>query len=76
MIGEIAARATLTGRSRERPAGDDGHVRDRATVLMGVMPDADYAGVIAALAGRPRAGAWPRPHEVPTGKVLGTWRGD
>jgi len=46
----------------------------RATVLMGVLPDADYGEVMAALLGDLVLVPWQRPYEVPTGKVLPTWR--
>ena len=41
---------------------------------MGVMPDADYGEVMAALLGDLVLVPWHRPYEVPTGKVLSTWR--
>ena len=75
VIDEIAARATLTGKVKgEARRAMTAAFAIRATVLMGVMPDADYAGVMAALLGDLVLVPWQRPHEVPTGKVLGTWR--
>ena len=46
----------------------------RATVLMALMPDADYAGVLAAVFGDLVLVPWQRPFRVPTPKVLGSWR--
>ncbi len=75
MIDDTAARATLTGKVKgEARRAMTAAFAIRATVLMGVMPDADYAGVMAALLGDLVLVPWQRPHEVPTGKVLGTWR--
>ena len=41
---------------------------------MALMPDADYAGVLAAVFGDLVLVPWQRPFRVPTPKVLGTWR--
>ena len=41
---------------------------------MALTPDADYAGVLAAVFGDLVLVPWQRPFQVPTGKVLGTWR--
>ena len=46
----------------------------RATVLMGVLPDADYGEVMAAVLGDLVLVPWHRRYQVPTGKVLSTWR--
>src|ERR1035441_1175476 len=46
----------------------------RATILMALMPDADYAAVLAAVFGDLALVPWQRVFQVPTAKVLGTWR--
>ena len=46
----------------------------RLTVLMTLMPDADYAEVMAVLLGDLAAVPWQRPCQVPTATVAGTWR--
>ena len=75
VIDEIAARATLTGKVKgEARRAMTAAFAIRATVLMGVMPDADYGEVMAALLGDLVLVPWQRPYEVPTGKVLSTWR--
>ena len=75
VIDEIAARATLTGKVKgEARRAMTAALAIRATVLMGVLPDADYGEVMAALLGDLVLVPWQRPYEVPTGKVLSTWR--
>jgi hypothetical protein len=46
----------------------------RLTLLMTLMPDADYAEVIAALLGDLAAVPWQRPYQPPTATVVSTWR--
>ena len=46
----------------------------RATILMALMPDVGYAGVLAAVFGDLVLVPWQRPSQVPAPKVLGTWR--
>lgn len=46
----------------------------RLTLLMTLMPEADYAEVMAALLGDLVAVPWQRPYQVPTATVLCTWR--
>lgn len=46
----------------------------RAVLLMTVMPDADAREVLTALLGELTAVPWQRPHAVPSGTVLSTWR--
>lgn len=41
---------------------------------MALMPDGDYAGVLAAVFGDLALVPWQRPFLVPTPKVLGSWR--
>ena len=75
VIDEIAARATLTGKVKGKARrAMTAALTIRATVLMGVMPGADYGEVMAALLGDLVLVPWHRPYQVPTGKVLSTWR--
>jgi len=46
----------------------------RAVLLMTVMPDADSREVLTTLLGELTAVPWQRPHAVPSGTVLSTWR--
>jgi len=75
VIEEIAARATLTGKVKgEARRAMTAALAIRATVLMGVLPDADYGEVMAAVLGDLVLVPWHRPYQVPTGKVLSSWR--
>jgi len=70
-IDEIAAQATLTGKVKgEARRAMTAALTIRATVLMSVMPGADYSEVMAALLGDLVLVPWHRPYQVPTGKVL------
>jgi hypothetical protein len=46
----------------------------RLTLLMTLMPDADYTEVMAALLGDLTAVPWQRPYQLPTATVATTWR--
>jgi len=46
----------------------------RVTLLMTLMPDADYAEVTAALLGDLAAVPWQRRYQLPTATVISTWR--
>jgi len=46
----------------------------RLTVLMTLMPDADYAEVLAVLLGDLALVPWQRPYALPTATVFCTWR--
>jgi hypothetical protein len=46
----------------------------RLTLLMTLMPDADYAEVMAALLGDLPLVPWQRPYQVPTATLACTWR--
>ena len=46
----------------------------RATLLMTLMPEADARQVMAAVLGDLLGVPWRRPHTVPSGTVLSTWR--
>jgi hypothetical protein len=75
VIDEIAAQATLTGKVKgEARRAMTAALTIRATVLMALMPDADYGEVMAALLGDLVLVPWQRPYQLPTAKVLPAWR--
>ena len=75
VIDEIAAQATLEGKVKGKARRSmTAASAIRATVLMALTPDADYAGVLSAVFGDLVLVPWQRPFQVPTPKVLGTWR--
>jgi hypothetical protein len=75
VIDEIAARAALPGKVKGTARRSmTAAAAIRATILMALMPDADYAGVLAAVFGDLALVPWQRVFQVPTAKVLGTWR--
>ena len=74
-IGQVAAQAVPRGkvkgtarRSMTMPAAL------RAVLLTGLMPDAGYGGILAALFGDLPLVPWHVPFAVPTDTVLATWR--
>ena len=75
VIGHIAAGATLGGkvkgaaRRAMTPA-----LAIRLTVLMTLMPDADYAEVLAAMLGDLALVPWQRPYAQPAATVFCIWR--
>jgi hypothetical protein len=75
VIDEIARFALLEGRVKgtARRAMSPA-LAVRLTLLMTLMPDADYAEVMAALLGDLAAVPWQRPYRVPTATVACTWR--
>ena len=67
VIDEIAAEATLEGKVKGKARRSmTAAAAIRATVLMALMPDADYAGVLAAVFGDLVLVPWQRPFRVPT----------
>ena len=75
MIDEIAAQATLGGKVKGKARRSmTAAAAIRATILMALMPDADYAAVLAAVFGDLALVPWQRAFQAPTAKVLGTWR--
>jgi hypothetical protein len=74
-IDEIAGQSVLEGkvkgtaRRAMTPA-----LAIRLTLLMTLMPDADYAEVMAGLLGDLPLVPWQRPYRVPTATVACTWR--
>jgi hypothetical protein len=75
VIDEIAGTVLLGGKAKGAarraltPA-----LAIRLTVLMTLMPGADYAEVMAALLGDLPLVPWQRPYQVPTATVACTWR--
>jgi hypothetical protein len=75
VIDEIAGSVQLEGRVKGAarraltPA-----LAIRLTLLMTLMPDADYAEIMAALLGDLPLVPWQRPYQVPTATVACTWR--
>jgi DDE family transposase len=67
--GKIKAPATARARREMSVA-----CTIRAVLLMTVMPDADSREVLTTLLGELTAVPWQRPHAVPSGTVLSTWR--
>jgi len=75
VIDEIAGRATLTGKVEGKARrAMTAALTIRATVLMALMPDAGYGEVMAALLGDLVLVPWQHPYQVPTPKVMSTWR--
>ncbi len=75
VIDEIAAAATLTGKVKGKVRrAMTAALTIRATVLMALMPDADYGEVMAAVLGDLVLVPWQRPFRVPGSKVMSTWR--
>ena len=75
VIDEIAAQAALDGKVKGKARRSmTAAAAIRATILMALMPGVDYAGVLAAVFGDLVLVPWQRPFQVPTPKVLGTWR--
>jgi len=75
VIDEVAGSVSLQGkvkgvaRRAMTPA-----LAIRFTLLMTLMPDADYTEVMAALLGDLVAVPWQRPYQLPTATVACTWR--
>jgi hypothetical protein len=75
VIDEVARSLTLQGkvkgvaRRAMTPA-----LAIRFTLLMTLLPEADYPQVMAALLGDLAAVPWQRPYQLPTATVAATWR--
>jgi hypothetical protein len=75
VIDQVAGQVTLAGgvkgtaRRAMSPA-----LAIRLTLLMTLMPDADYPAVLEALPGDLALVPWQRPYRVPTAAVACTWR--
>ena len=75
-IDRIAAGVRPTGKKVKAVARREMSVAFtiRAVLLMTLMPDADSREVLTTLLGELTAVPWQRPHTVPSGTVLSTWR--
>jgi hypothetical protein len=75
LIDDVAAAVRLNGKVKGRtrramtPA-----MAIRFTLLMTLMPQADYPEVLAALLGDLVSVPWQRPYQTPTATVVSTWR--
>ncbi len=75
VIDEVAAQATLTGKVKgQARRAMTAALTIRASVLMALTPDAGYDEIMSALLGDLVLVPWQRPYQVPTAKVLSTWR--
>jgi len=75
VIDEIAGQATLTGKVKGKARrAMTAALTIRASILMALMPSADYGEVMAALLGDLVLVPWQHPYRVPTPKVVSTWR--
>src|SRR5215475_10178687 len=75
LIDDVAASVSLAGKVKGKarravtPA-----LTIRFTLLMTLMPDADYPEALAAVVGDLVGVPWQRPYQLPTATVLSTWR--
>jgi len=75
VIDEIAGQATLTGKVKGKARrAMTAALTIRASLLMALMPDAEYGEIMAALLGDLVLVPWQHPYQVPTPKVVSTWR--
>ena len=75
VIGQLARVVTLNGKVKGRARrAMTCALAIRFTLLMTLMPGADYAEVMAALIGDLAAVPWQRPYALPTATVASAWR--
>src|SRR6266567_2830626 len=75
VIGRVAGTARLQGKVKgQARRAMTAALSVRHTLLMTLMPGADYTEVTAALAGDLAAVPWQRPYQLPTATVICTWR--
>jgi hypothetical protein len=75
VIDEIARTVSLRGKVKgEARRAVTSALAIRFSLLMTLMPGADYAEVMAALLGDLAAVPWQRPYTLPTATVVSTWR--
>jgi hypothetical protein len=75
VIGQIAAGITLTGKVKGNARrAMTAALAIRLTLLMTLVPGADYPEVMAALIGDLAAVPWQRRYVLPTATVACTWR--
>src|SRR6266542_2506844 len=71
VAGSVELRGKVKGKARRALTAA---LVIRFTLLMTLMPDADYPEVLAALLGDLVGVPWQRPYQMPTATVLSTWR--
>ena len=75
VIDQVAGQVTLTGKVKGKARrAMTAALALRASLLMGLMPNAGYGEIMAALLGDLVLVPWQRKYQVPTAKVLCTWR--
>ena len=75
VTGEIAGQSTLAGKVKGKARrAMTAALAIRASILMALMPDADYGEVVATLLGDLVLVPWQCPFQVPGPKVVSTWR--
>lgn len=75
VIDRIAAGVKVTGKVKAKALREMSIAFTiRAVLLLTLMPDADAHQVLSVLLGDLLAVPWQRPHTVPSGTVLSTWR--
>jgi hypothetical protein len=74
-IGQVARAVTLKGKVKgEARRAMTAALATRFTLLMTLIPGADYAEVTAALIGDLAGVPWQRPYALPTATVASAWR--
>ena len=71
VAGSVELRGKVKGKARRALTAA---LVIRFTLLMTLIPDADYPEVLAALLGDLVGVPWQRPYQMPTATVLSTWR--
>jgi hypothetical protein len=75
LIDQIAVAVRLNGKVKGKTRrAMTAALAIRFTLLMTLMPDADYPQVLAALLGDLAGVPWQRPFQTPTATVISTWR--
>ena len=75
VIDETAAHVTLAGKVKGKARrAMTAALTIRASILMALMPDADYREILTTLLGDLVLVPWHRPFRVPGPKVVSTWR--
>src|SRR6266542_3765024 len=75
LIDQVAASVSLAGKVKGKAKrAMTAALAIRFTLLMTLMPQADYPQVLAALLGDLAGVPWQRPFQTPTATVISTWR--
>ncbi len=75
LIDDVAAAVSLKGKVKGKARrAMTAALAIRFTLLMTLMPQADYPQVLAALLGDLAGVPWQRPFQTPTATVISTWR--